>query len=48
MNYYMDSQQRWGWHSTVMPEGAFDFMVAMGEGYQISISSPTEFTFIGV
>jgi hypothetical protein len=48
MNYFLISQQRWIWHSTAMPESAFDSMVAMGNGYQISISAPTKFTFIGV
>jgi hypothetical protein len=48
MNYYQESVQRWGWHSTAMPPGAFDTVVTMGEGYQISISAPTRFTFIGV
>jgi hypothetical protein len=47
MNYFQESEQRWGWHSTVMPQGAFDTVVSMGEGYQISISAPTKFTFIG-
>jgi hypothetical protein len=31
-----------------MPEGAFDVILEMGVGYQISTSGPTKFTFIGV
>jgi hypothetical protein len=48
MNYFVNSQQRWNWHSTRMPEGAFDPLLVMAEGYQISTSGPTKFTFIGV
>jgi hypothetical protein len=48
INYYIDSQQRWGWHSTRMPAGAFDVVLEMGAGYQISTSGATKFTFIGV
>jgi outer membrane protein assembly factor BamB len=47
INYYIYSQQRWGWHSTRMPKGAFDPRLEMTEGYQISTSSATKFTFIG-
>jgi parallel beta-helix repeat protein len=47
INYYIYSGQRWGWHSTRMPEGAFDPILYMTEGYQISTSSATKFTFIG-
>jgi hypothetical protein len=48
MNYYIYSAQRWGWHSTIMPEGAFDPILEMAEGYQISTTSATKFSFIGV
>jgi hypothetical protein len=48
INYFIYSGQRWSWHSTRMPEGAFDPILYMTEGYQISTSSPTKFTFIGV
>jgi hypothetical protein len=48
MNYFINSQQRWGWHSTRMSLGAFDPLLMMSEGYQISFSSATKFTFIGV
>jgi hypothetical protein len=48
INYYIYSEQRWSWHSTRMPEGAFDTVLEMGEGYQISTSSVTKFTFIGI
>ncbi len=48
INYYNVSAQRWSWHSTRMPKGAFDPILVMTEGYQISTSGGTEFTFIGV
>jgi outer membrane protein assembly factor BamB len=48
INYYIHIQQRWGWHSTRMPEGAFDVDVVRAEGYQISTSNTTKFIFIGV
>ena len=48
INYYIVNEQRWAWHSTRMPAGAYDPMLVMTEGYQISTSSATKFTFIGV
>jgi hypothetical protein len=48
INYYNVSEQRWGWHSTRMPEGAFDPVLVMTKGYQISTSDDTKFTFIGI
>jgi hypothetical protein len=48
INYFIISQQRWGWHSTLMPEGAFDPMIVMGEGYQVSSSNTTKFIFVGI
>jgi parallel beta-helix repeat protein len=47
INYYNVSAQRWCWHSTRMPAGAFDPILEMTRGYQISTSSTTKFTFIG-
>jgi Mg-chelatase subunit ChlD len=47
INYYIHSEQRWCWHSTRMPAGAYDPMLVMVEGYQISTTGPTRFTFIG-
>jgi len=47
INYYIYSQQRWAWHSTRMPAGAYDPILEMTEGYQISTSNTTKFTFIG-
>jgi parallel beta-helix repeat protein len=47
INYFITSQQRWSWHSTRMPQGAFDPILVMGEGYQISTSGATKFVFIG-
>jgi hypothetical protein len=48
INYYIFTGQRWGWHSTIMPEGAFDPLLEMVKGYQISTTSVTRYTFIGV
>jgi hypothetical protein len=48
INYYIYSQERWSWHSTRMPKGAFDPVLEMTKGYQISTSGPTKFTFIGI
>jgi parallel beta-helix repeat protein len=47
INYFIFSLQEWGWHPTRMPEGAYDPMLVMVEGYQISTSNATKFTFIG-
>jgi parallel beta-helix repeat protein len=47
INYYIYSQQRWAWHSTRMPAEAYDPILEMTEGYQISTSNTTKFTFIG-
>ncbi|UCE38197.1 MAG: PKD domain-containing protein [Thermoplasmata archaeon] len=48
INYHNDSKQRWYWHSTIMPAGAFDTTLKMTDGYQISTTSITKFIFIGV
>jgi outer membrane protein assembly factor BamB len=48
INYYIHSEQWWSWHSTRMPAGAFDPVLEMTVGYQISTSSATKFIFIGV
>jgi uncharacterized protein YegL len=48
INYFIYSQERWSWHSTRMSAGAFDPVLEMAEGYQISTSSATKFTFVGV
>jgi parallel beta-helix repeat protein len=48
INYYINNEQRWGWHSKRMQEGIYDGMLEMCEGYQISTLGPTKFTFIGV
>jgi hypothetical protein len=48
INYFLYSVQRWGWHSTRMGAGAFDPVLVMTEGYQISTSGATKFTFIGI
>ncbi len=48
INYYIHSEQWWSWHSTRMPAEAYDPILLMTEGYQISTSNFTKFTFIGV
>jgi hypothetical protein len=48
INYYINTEHRWGWHSTRMPRGAYDPVLVMGEGYQISTTGTTKFTFIGI
>jgi hypothetical protein len=48
MNYFDFQFQEWSWHSTRMPASAFDPLIEMGLGYQISTSFPTRFSFIGI
>jgi Ca-activated chloride channel family protein len=47
INYYIETDQRWSWHSTIMPGGAFDPQMIMTEGYQVSTNIQTKYTFIG-
>jgi hypothetical protein len=48
INYFINSQQRWSWHSTEMTEGAFDPILEFGLGYQISTAAIARYTFVGV
>ncbi len=48
INYYNSNVQRWSWHSARMPEGAYDPIMVMTRGYQISTSNDTKFSFIGI
>jgi hypothetical protein len=48
INYYISSENRWGWHSNRMPEGAYDTDIVMSHGYQISTNAVTGYTFIGI
>ena len=48
VNFFIDSGQRWSWHSRRMPEGVFDPIIEMVIGYQISTSDVTMFSYIGV
>jgi hypothetical protein len=48
INYYIEEEQRWCWHSARMPYFVYDPAIEMGYGYQISTSGPTKFTFIGI
>jgi hypothetical protein len=48
INYHNDLAQRWDWHSARMPKGAYDPILMMTEGYQISTSNATKYSFIGL
>ena len=48
INYFNNIYQQWRWHAKRMPKGAFDPILVMAEGYQISTSGTTKFTFVGV
>jgi hypothetical protein len=48
IDYYIHVEQRWGWHSTRMPVGVYDPDIVMADGYQISTSSATKYSFIGI
>jgi hypothetical protein len=48
MNYYIDSESRWSWHATRMPSGAYDPIIEMAKGYQLSTDDATKYTFIGI
>ena len=48
INYYLYSEQRWIWHKKIMPSGAYDTLVSMSEGYQISTTGSASFSFIGI
>jgi hypothetical protein len=48
INYFDISVQKWSWHSLRMPKGAYDPILKMTEGYQISTSDTTKCTFIGI
>jgi hypothetical protein len=48
INYFNFSLQEWGWHSARMPAGAFDPILEMTEGYQISTWNATKYSFIGI
>jgi uncharacterized protein YegL len=47
INYFINSDARWSWHSTQMPAGAFDPDMIMTDGYQVSTFNPGRYTFIG-
>jgi hypothetical protein len=48
INYYDSGYEKWLWHPTRMPQGAFDPELEMTYGYQVSTSDITKFVFIGV
>ncbi|UCG69261.1 MAG: hypothetical protein JSV09_16030, partial [Thermoplasmata archaeon] len=48
MNYYNMVEQRWMWHKTIMPDGAYVTDMLMAEGYQISTTAVTRYGFVGI
>ncbi|UCE36066.1 MAG: VWA domain-containing protein [Thermoplasmata archaeon] len=48
INYYNTQEQRWMWHKTIMPQGAFDVDVVMACGYQVSTIASTIYSFVGI
>ncbi len=48
MNYYNLLEKRLIWHKTLMSQGAYDTNVVMAEGYQISTTANTKYSFIGI
>ncbi len=48
INYFDVNDQQWMWHKTIMPEGIYDTDIVMAEGYQISTTASTRYSFIGV
>ncbi|UCG69022.1 MAG: hypothetical protein JSV09_14750 [Thermoplasmata archaeon] len=48
INYYNVPGQRWMWHKTIMPKGAYDPDIVMAEGYQISTNDLSEYSFVGI
>jgi uncharacterized protein YegL len=48
INYHIYNEQRWSWHATRMPAGAYDPVLEMAAGYQLSTSDETRYVFIGI
>lgn len=48
INYFNITFQRWNWHATSMPEGAFDPLIEYCLGYQISVSPSAKYSFCGI
>ncbi|UCE39145.1 MAG: lamin tail domain-containing protein [Thermoplasmata archaeon] len=47
INYLDPTLGDWLWHSTRMPRGAYDPVIEMGFGFQVSTTQATKFIFIG-
>jgi hypothetical protein len=47
INYYIVSEQRWGWHRINMPAGAYDEVLGYTKGYQLSTNLPTTYYYVG-
>jgi hypothetical protein len=48
MNYYNQPEQRWMWHKTLMQAGVYDPDLEMCRGYQISTTTATKYSFVGI
>ncbi|UCG70529.1 MAG: VCBS repeat-containing protein [Thermoplasmata archaeon] len=48
INYYIENEKRWCWHSYRMPEGAYDPDMIMSEGYQLSTFEEVRYAYIGI
>jgi hypothetical protein len=47
INYYIDSEQRWGWHRFNMPQNAYDEVLGYTKGYQLSTFASTNYYYVG-
>jgi hypothetical protein len=47
INYYIETEQRWGWHRINMPKNAYDEVMAYTKGYQLSSTEATMYYFVG-
>jgi hypothetical protein len=48
INYFNIASQLWQWHSTLMSSGAYDPVIEIGVGYQISVFASTKYSFVGI
>ncbi len=48
LNYFNNVNQRWMWHKTIMPKGAYDPFIFMADGYQLSTITQSKYSFIGI
>jgi hypothetical protein len=48
INYYIEGEQRWGWHRYNMPMNVYDEVMGYTNGYQLSVNAATSFYFVGI